>query len=87
MSKASEYHRPLVSGIRIQSGKDETRRGVRSIWSVGAGTLTGLATRNSDGMKLLVTNMHVMAGKGTNKHNPEPFGRRGDVPGIAHPGQ
>ena len=74
MSRASEHHRPLVSGIRIQSGKDETRRGVRSIWSVGAGTLTGLATRNSDGKRMLVTNMHVMAGKGANGAIRNPSG-------------
>ena len=69
MGATRSYHRPLVSGIQIKSGT-----GSSSIRTVGAGTLTGLATRNSDGKKMLVTNMHVMAGEGDNGEFREPTG-------------
>ena len=42
-----QHHIPLRAGIRIVVG--------------GAGTLTGLATRNSDGTPVLVTNLHVLS--------------------------
>ena len=59
MGATSAYHRPLVSGIRVVNVKrDEDER----ILSSGAGTLTGLATRDSDGKKVLVTNLHVITG-------------------------
>ena len=48
MGNRTGFHRPLLSGIRIKSPGN------------GAGTLTGLATRNSDGKKVLVTNLHLM---------------------------
>ena len=50
MGDTTSFHRPLVAGIGIRAS-DGT-----------AGTLTGLATRNSDGKKVLVTNLHVVAG-------------------------
>ncbi len=52
------YHRPLVSGIGIVSA----RRVNNQLQTITIGTLTGLATRNSDGKKMLVTNSHVMTG-------------------------
>ena len=52
------FHRPLASGIRIRSGKKKGN----GLETIEGGTLTGLATRNSDGKKVLVTNLHVMAG-------------------------
>ena len=69
MGEPRDYHRPLVSGIQIKSGT-----GPFSIRTVGAGTLTGLATRNSDGKKMLVANLHVMAGEGDNGEYREPTG-------------
>ena len=69
MSGTRDYHRPLVSGIHMQSGT-----GSFSIRTVGAGTLTGLATRNSDVKKMLVTNLHVMAGEGDNGRFRNPSG-------------
>ena len=50
MGAANTRHRPLTAGIGV-SDSDGTQ-----------GTLTGLATRRSDGKKVLVTNLHVMAG-------------------------
>ena len=58
MGAANTHHRPLVSGIRIASGKEAGGQ----LQSIEAGTLTGLAIRNSDGKKFLVTNLHVMTG-------------------------
>ena len=59
MRATNTFHRPLVSGIRIESVKEVDN----SPQVIALGTLTGLATRNSDGKKMLVTNMHVMANK------------------------
>ena len=56
MSKTGILHRPLQSGIKITS---RTGGPLRTEY-VGGGTLTGLATL-SDGTKVLVTSMHVMA--------------------------
>lgn len=53
MSDAKMHHRPLMAGIEIRSkipGSDQINRG----------TLTGLATQNSDGERVLVSNLHVM---------------------------
>ena len=59
MGATNTHHRPLVSGIEIKSG----RRVNGNLLTVGGGgTLTGLATRTSDGKKVLVTNQHVIAG-------------------------
>ena len=60
MGATSAYHRPLVSGIRVVNVKRDENEG---ILSSGVGTLTGLATRNSDGRKVLVTNLHVITGR------------------------
>ena len=50
MGVANTRHRPLMAGIGVSD-------------SVGTqGTLTGLATRRSDGKRVLVTCLHVMAG-------------------------
>ncbi len=56
--ETSKLHRPLVSGIRIQSAK----KAGNSLQFIGGGTLTGLATSNLDGQRVLVTNLHVMTG-------------------------
>ncbi len=56
MGVTRAYHRPLVSGIMVISAKKVGKM----IQNIGGGTLTGLATRNSDGKKMLVTNLHVM---------------------------
>lgn len=56
MTKPNELHRPVTSGLRIESAK--MVNGVPEYTNFG--TLTGLATRNSDGAKVLVTNKHVM---------------------------
>ena len=58
MGATNTHHRPLVSGIRIVSAKMLGS----TLQSISRGTLTGLATRNSDGKKVLVTNLHVMIG-------------------------
>ena len=58
MGEPNTEHRPLVSGIRIASGK----RVDGQLEPIEAGTLTGLTIRNSDGKKFLVTNLHVMTG-------------------------
>ena len=57
MGNYAERHRPVMAGLRIKAtrtigGKPATAR---------VGTLTGLATRNSDGKQVLVTCMHTMA--------------------------
>ena len=70
MGVTNAYHRPLVSGIRIKSA----RREGNGLQPIGGGTLTGLATRNSDGKKLLVANLHIMAGLGDNYQFQEPSG-------------
>ena len=56
--ETSKLHRPLVSGVRIQSA----RKAGNSLQFTGGGTLTGLATRDLDGQRVLVTNLHVMTG-------------------------
>ena len=48
MGNRTEFHRPLLAGIRVKSSAHDSH-----------GTLTGLATRNSDGKRVLVTNLHV----------------------------
>ncbi len=65
MGATNAHHQTKVSGISIWSAK---RKGARLEPVIGPGTLTGLATRNSDGKKFLVTNLHVMTGSG--KINP-----------------
>ena len=58
MGATNAFHRPLVSGVWIESVKEVDN----SPKAFSRGTLTGLATRNSDGKKVLVTNQHVMVG-------------------------
>ena len=48
MGELHEHHSPLLAGIKVASSAD-----------INPGTLTGLATRNSDGKRVLVTNLHV----------------------------
>ncbi len=68
MGKANTDHKGsnsdgLMAGLRIESGIPKPKRtNPSNIDAVGGGTLTGLATRNSDGAKVLVTCQHVMAG-------------------------
>ena len=68
--ETDKHHRPLVSGILIRSGKTENN----TLREIAAGTLTGLATRNSDGKKVLVTNLHVMVGVDDNGNLRNPSG-------------
>ena len=68
MGETSDHHRPLTSGIRIQSAR--TVGGQTE--HIDSGTLTGPATRNSDGKKVLVTCLHVVTGRiGTNPSGGE----------------
>ena len=53
-------HRPLVSGIRIRTGKSTSADD-----NPGSGTLTGVAVHSS-GKRVLVTNLHVLAGSRVN---------------------
>ncbi len=55
MSGKEDLHRPLQSGILIKG-----RNGNHPNYQFNQGTLAALATRS--GAKVLVTNMHVMAG-------------------------
>ena len=69
MSGERAVHRPLVSGLRIES-----RTGDENYTNyVGGGTLGGLASL-SDGTKVLFTNAHVMAGLGANDVIRNPTG-------------
>ena len=79
MGRARDNHRPLVSGIRIKS-----RIGRHDLQRVGAGTLTGLATRRADGKKVLVTNLHVMAGDDEGSYR-NPSGDEEMYQGLGNP--
>ncbi len=70
MSGRTELHRPLLSGVRITSRIGNPL----SHTHVGGGTLTGLAVRNSDKKRMLVTNLHVMAGLTDQDHIQNPTG-------------
>ena len=60
MGESNTNHRTLVSGIQI---KGAVPVGLANVPGVhGTGTLTGLATRNSDNKRVLVTNAHVLVG-------------------------
>ena len=51
---------------------NKREEGGHHVQPVENGTLTGLATRDSDGRKVLVTNLHVMTGSiGTNPSGGE----------------
>ncbi len=53
MGDSDLIHRPLMAGIEIKTRTPGHRERNDS------GTLTGLATRNTDGKRVLVTNLHV----------------------------
>lgn len=59
MTDRYDHHRPLVRGLRIEPGRkqDGEHSGMDSF-----GTFTGVATRNFDGSKVLVSKQHVLAG-------------------------
>ena len=59
MTEANTYHNKLRSGITLATGKTNE---LGLLQPVSAGTLSGLARRNSDGAKVLVTNSHVITG-------------------------
>ena len=80
MTRTRDNHRPLVSGLRIMS-----KTGTINTLHVGSGTLTGLATRNSDGKKMLVTNLHVMAGDDDNGDFRNPSGNEEMYQGLSNP--
>ena len=65
MGLPTREHRPLLAGLRIHRGS--TVVGV-DFPGNSFGTLTGLATRRSDGQRVLVTNLHVMA---SDMRNPD----------------
>ena len=58
MVETNKSHRPLLSGIWVTSAKmvDGVLKPIQS------GTLTAVATRNSDNKKVLVTCKHVLTG-------------------------
>ena len=58
--KATECHRPLVAGIAIKAGRQPRGTGTTVYRNSEDGTLTGLATRNSDNQKVLVSCKHVI---------------------------
>ena len=59
MGEIDRKHRPLLSGVRIWSG---IREGLLNrVRAIHDGTLTGLATRDGDNRRVLVTNMHNMS--------------------------
>ncbi|MCY3542781.1 MAG: hypothetical protein OXH22_01865 [Chloroflexi bacterium] len=80
MSRTRDKHRPLLSGLRIMS-----RIGEINTLLVGSGTFTGLATRNSDGKKVLVTNLHVLAGDDDNGNLRNPSGNEEMYQGLGNP--
>ena len=51
MSERDGYHRPLMAGISIRGALADEQ-----------GTLTGIAIRDSDKKRVLVTNLHVLVG-------------------------
>ena len=58
MTDSNNEHRPLRAGLWIRTAKPNDSGGQDVIDN---GTLTGLATRNSDNKNVLVTCRHVMA--------------------------
>ena len=62
MGRPQDHHETLVGGIHIASGRTVEDESGRNRFEKGGngGTLTGLATRQSDGKKVLVTNLHCM---------------------------
>ena len=68
MGEVNTNHKTLVSGLQIKSGKQgriipgDHGEPQYAPHHIADGTLTGLATRNSDNKKVLVTCLHVMTG-------------------------
>ena len=59
-------HRPLFSGLGIKSQRPAPPdEGTGETEAISGGTLTGVATRDSDDALVLVTNLHVLAGRDT----------------------
>ena len=58
MTERWKSHRTLLSGLRIDALKNENG----TYTKISGGTLTGLAVRNVDNKKVLVTCHHVMSG-------------------------
>ena len=57
MGTTDTHHSTLVSGLLVLSG----RKVGNQIQPISSGTLTGVATRNSDNKPVLVTNLHVVS--------------------------
>ena len=63
-------HRPVVAGVRVFSSVQKTVDNIHTTdvdeggipYTKNTGTLTGLATRNTDGKKFVVTNQHILTG-------------------------
>ncbi len=64
MTNTNKNHRPLVGGLWIRTGKPNDSGELDVLEN---GTLTGLATRKSNGKKVLVTCKHVMTGANPQK--------------------
>lgn len=79
MTRVDRRHTPLLSGLAISSQIGPWNSPRRA----GGGTLTGLARRNSDGKKMLVTCLHVMAGK-DNGNYKNPTGQEKMYQGLAN---
>ena len=60
MDTGSQPH-PLMAGMRIEATRPSHFDPPGGMEPPNPGTLTGLATRRSDGQRVLVTNLHVMA--------------------------
>ena len=60
MGTTDTHHSTLVSGLLALSG----RKVGNQIQPISSGTLTGVATRNSDGKKVLATCLHIVSTKG-----------------------
>ena len=58
MGEANTYHNKLRSGIILATG---STNGQGEFEEVSGGTLSGLARRDSDGAKVLVTNPHAVS--------------------------
>ena len=67
MGQANTHHNDkLRSGIILATGSTDEQGSDVVVTEVG--TLSGLARRNSDGAKVLVTNLHIITGNITAPH-------------------
>ncbi len=62
MGLVNSKHRPMLSGVGINSRGPLPGLAPGDRRDLGSGTFTGVATRRSDGKQMLVTNLHVLAG-------------------------